>query len=149
VPEVDIADIATNAAVHDECLTPCAFERIISCVSDGRASRYREEDAMISLHDCLGLCGLSEVEVLALAEHEHIPEIVATALAQHLLCQSDGCRRIGAMIADDVNWATERGDQEHAEELRKTLRHFVKTHPKAMTSLRARACLKGGAQSVV
>ena len=40
---------------------------------------------MISLEDCIGLCGLTEVEVLALAEHEHVPEIVAAALAQHLL----------------------------------------------------------------
>jgi hypothetical protein len=30
---------------------------------------------MISLADCLAMCGLSEDEVLAIAEHEHIPEI--------------------------------------------------------------------------
>ena len=96
---------------------------------------------MISLQDCIGLCGLTEVEVLALAEHEHIPEIAAAALAQHLLGQPEGCRRIGAMIADDVNRAAERGDRRHAEELRSTLRQFVGTHPEALASLRAQACL--------
>jgi len=37
---------------------------------------------MIALEDCIGLCGLTEEEVLAIAEHEHLPEIAATALAQ-------------------------------------------------------------------
>jgi hypothetical protein len=30
---------------------------------------------MITLEDCVGLCRLTEEEVLALAEHEHLPEI--------------------------------------------------------------------------
>ena len=102
---------------------------------------------MISLEDCIGMCGLTEEEVVALAEHEHLPEIVAAALAQHLLCQSDGCRTIGAMIADDVNWAAARGERRHAEELRSTLQQFVATHPAALTSLRAQACLNDQARS--
>jgi hypothetical protein len=40
------------------------------------------EARMITLEDCIGLCGLTEEEVLAIAEHEHLPEIAATALAQ-------------------------------------------------------------------
>jgi hypothetical protein len=43
---------------------------------------------MITLEDCIGLCGLTEEEVLAIAEHEHLPEIAATALAQYLCCKS-------------------------------------------------------------
>jgi hypothetical protein len=39
---------------------------------------------MISLEDCVGLSGLTEEEVLAIAEHEHIPEIAASALGQYL-----------------------------------------------------------------
>jgi hypothetical protein len=98
---------------------------------------------MISLEDCLALCGLSEAEVLALAEHEHVPEIVAASLGNHLLCQSDGGRRIGAMIADDVVSALARGDQRHADELRATLQGFVASHPEALASVRAKACLAG------
>jgi hypothetical protein len=30
---------------------------------------------MISLEDCIGMCGLDENEVAAISEHEHIPEI--------------------------------------------------------------------------
>ena len=40
---------------------------------------------MISLEDCIALCGLDEEQVLAIAEHEHIPEIAAAALADYLL----------------------------------------------------------------
>ena len=38
--------------------------------------------AMIALADCLAMCGLSEDEVLAIAEHEHIPEYRRRRLAQ-------------------------------------------------------------------
>ncbi len=98
---------------------------------------------MISLYDCMGLCSLNEPEVLAVAEHEHIPEIIAAALAEHLLSQPEGCRRIGAMMADDVSWALQRGDVLHAEAVRSTLGLFVRAHPEAMVSIRARACLSG------
>ena len=103
---------------------------------------------MISIEDCLGLCGLTENEVLALAEHEHVPEIAAAALAHHLLSRSDGCRRIGAMIADDINTALARADRPHAAELMATLHQFVTTHPQALASLRAQACLDASARSV-
>ena len=36
---------------------------------------------MITLEDCIAFCGLTEQEVLAIAEHEHIPEVAAAALA--------------------------------------------------------------------
>jgi len=32
---------------------------------------------MLTREDCLALCELSEDEVAAIAEHEHVPEIVA------------------------------------------------------------------------
>jgi hypothetical protein len=102
-----------------------------------------EEDAMISLEDCIALCGLTEEEVRALAEHEQIDEMRATALAQCLLGQPDGCRKIGAMIADDVNWAILRGDRGHADELLITLERFVISHTEALGSKRAQACLVG------
>jgi len=86
---------------------------------------------MISLEDCLALCGLTRDEVLALAEHEHIPEIAAAALGQHLLNQPTGCRTIHVMIAEDIHRARKRGDIRHAEELAVTLQHFVTLHPEA------------------
>jgi hypothetical protein len=42
---------------------------------------------MITLEDCVALCGLTEEEVLAIAEHELMPEIAAAALAAYLAYQ--------------------------------------------------------------
>ena len=86
---------------------------------------------MISLEDCLSLCGLTEDEVLAIAEHEHIPEIAATAKAQFLLNQPHGCGAIRDMIADDIRWARQSGNEMHAHELALTLQQFVSSHPEA------------------
>ncbi len=40
---------------------------------------------MLSLQDCLDMCELSEDEVLAIAHHEHLPEITAAALGHCLV----------------------------------------------------------------
>jgi hypothetical protein len=58
--------------------------------------------AVISLEDCLALCGLTEQEVLALAEHEHVPEIAAAALGHYLINQPKGCQTIRDMLAEDI-----------------------------------------------
>jgi hypothetical protein len=40
--------------------------------------------------------------VLAIAEHEHLPEIAATALADYLSHQAHGPEKIRDMIVDDI-----------------------------------------------
>ena len=90
---------------------------------------------MITLEDCVGLCGLTEEEVLAIAEHEHLPEIAATALAEYLLSQEHGSEKVLDMIVDDIRQAQLiRGDQEHVVTLLHVLHHFLKTHPEARPS---------------
>lgn len=84
---------------------------------------------MITLEDCIALCGLSEAEVLAIAEHEHVPEIAAAALAEYLLKQRRGPDKIHQMIVEDIRAALQRGDRMHAGELFAALRHFLATHP--------------------
>jgi hypothetical protein len=87
--------------------------------------------AMIALDDCIALCGLSEEEVLAIAEHEHIPEMAAAGLAQYLLCCDHGAEKIRDMLRDDIRAALARHDRAHARELFMALRHFLSTHPEA------------------
>jgi hypothetical protein len=57
---------------------------------------------MIKLEDCIAFSGLSEAQLLAIAEHEHLPEIAATALAQYLSKQEHGIEKIRDMIVDDI-----------------------------------------------
>jgi hypothetical protein len=80
---------------------------------------------MIALEDCIALCGLTEEEVLALAEHEHLPEVVACALGDYLLHQEHGPERIRDMIVDDVRAAQARGDREHVRTLLHVLHHYA------------------------
>ncbi len=50
------------------------------------------ENAMISIEDCIAMCGLTREEVDAIAEHEHIEEIAAAApsgdRARDLCCRA-------------------------------------------------------------
>ena len=39
---------------------------------------------MLTLEDCIGLSGLDEEEILAIAEHEHIPEMAALEMGYYL-----------------------------------------------------------------
>ena len=84
---------------------------------------------MINLEDCIAMCGLNEAEVMAVAEHEHIPEVAAAALASYLLNQAHGREQIRDIIRDDIRNALRRGDQCHAVELLMALRHFLTEHP--------------------
>ena len=86
---------------------------------------------MISIEDCIALCGLTEQEVLAIAEHEHVPEIVAAAMGRYLLKKPDGAEQIRDMMRDDIHAALSRGDKDHASELLMVLRQFLETHPEA------------------
>ena len=86
---------------------------------------------MISLEDCIALCGLSKEEVMAIAEHEHVPEIAAAAIGQYLLQEPDGPETIRDMIRDDIHDALGRDDKDHASKLLMVLRHFLATHPAA------------------
>lgn len=60
---------------------------------------------MISLGDCIAFCGLDKDEVAAISEHEHIPEVAATALAGYLLKRPRGGETIRNMITDDIHQA--------------------------------------------
>ena len=84
---------------------------------------------MICLEDCIAMSGLTEEEILAIAEHEHVPEAVACGLAQYLSGNRAGLHRVRDIIVDDIRCAQQRGDEEHVRELLHVLHHFLRTHP--------------------
>ena len=91
---------------------------------------------MITIEDCITLCGLSRQEVMAIAEHEHVPEIAAAAMARYLLKEPHGAEKIRDMMRDDIHNALSRGDLDHASQLLMVLRHFLDTHPEARKRVR-------------
>ena len=94
----------------------------------------------LCLEDCLALCGLSEAEVLAIAQHEGIPEIVAAEMGNYLVRTPQGELKIKAMIRDDIAAAAARGDRGRALALKLVLRDFVYQHP--LCEERHRAALR-------
>ncbi len=79
---------------------------------------------MLTLKDCLGFCELTEDEIEAIAEHEHLPEIVAIELGQYLVHLPKGQNAIRQIIRDDIRVAEARGDGSHAAKLKLILRWF-------------------------
>jgi hypothetical protein len=84
---------------------------------------------MLSLEDCLALCDLTEEEVLAIAQHEHIPEMAATQFGNYLIHTAEGEMRIKTIIRDDIAEARARGDRACELALKLVLRNFVRQHP--------------------
>ena len=90
---------------------------------------------MLTYQDCVGLCELTEEEIRAIAEHEHLPELIALELGQYLAQTEDGQRSIRRMILDDIEAAQSAGDREKILRLKATMKHFVDTHPDNPTLL--------------
>ena len=65
---------------------------------------------MISIEDCIAMCGLDSDQVAAIMEHEHVVEIEAAAIASDLLHREDGPDVIRHMLVDDVRAAQQSGD---------------------------------------
>jgi hypothetical protein len=84
---------------------------------------------MLSLEDCIALSCLTEDEIAAIAEHEHLPMMVAAELGNYLVQTPDGSRYIRKMIRDDIKAADARGDLVHALALKLVMRHYLATHP--------------------
>lgn len=83
---------------------------------------------MLTKEDCIALCELSADEVAAIAEHEHIPEIVALELGHYLVHTKQGEARIEKMIVDDIEHARAHRDYPHMAKLVAVLRHFIEEH---------------------
>jgi hypothetical protein len=83
---------------------------------------------MLTLEDCIEMSELSEDEILAIAEHEHITEMAALEMGCYLCHTPEGEKRIRRMIVDDIRHARERGDIVHVATLKTVLKHFVAEH---------------------
>jgi hypothetical protein len=84
---------------------------------------------MLTLEDCLGLCHLTEEEIEAIAQHEHLPEIIAVELGEYLVRSETGVPMIRKMIFEDIQECLSHGKTAQAERLNMVLKHFIATHP--------------------
>jgi hypothetical protein len=83
---------------------------------------------MLTFADCVALSELTDEEIAAIAEHEHLPMIVAAELGNYLIHRAEGVPRIKQIIADDIVSAEQHGNHRHALALKPVLRHFIEHH---------------------
>jgi hypothetical protein len=86
---------------------------------------------MLTIEDCIELSELTEEEIIAIAQHEHIPEMAAVELGSYLVHSPGGEKRIKTMIAEDMDAARHQGDTERLLTLKLCLKHFLEHHAQA------------------
>ncbi|RMA43869.1 hypothetical protein [Rhodophyticola porphyridii] len=86
---------------------------------------------MITLDDIEDMTCLTRAEIAAVAEHEGLPELNASALAERMMNLHHGPQKVQKMICDDIRAALHRDDLDHARELFVVLKHFISEHPEA------------------
>ena len=88
---------------------------------------------MITLEDCIGLCGLDGRGGARYRRARTSPgDCRPTALAEYLLSLEHGSEKVRDMIVDDIRQAQlNRADKEHVVTLLHVLHHFLRTHPEA------------------
>ncbi len=84
---------------------------------------------MLTWEDCIAFSELTPEEIAAIAEHEHLPEVIAAELGNYLLHAAHGPERICRMIQDDIQASRQRGDYRHSAKLKLALKHFLASHP--------------------
>ena len=90
---------------------------------------------MLSLEDIIGLCDCTREEIDAIAMHEHVPEAIASEMADYLIHCPDGVTRIRRIIIEDIEIARNKGHDEQVKKLNDVLVHFIATHPEHKAEL--------------
>lgn len=84
---------------------------------------------MLSLQECIDFSDLTEDEIEAIAEHEHVPEIVAAEIGATLLQTNSGVCLIKLYLLENIEHARSRGHYDKANRLDELYRRFNRDHP--------------------
>ena len=90
---------------------------------------------MLTLKDCIDLSDLSDAEVAAIAEHEHVPEIVAAEIGCKLVNSPAGRLVLKRYIRDNLVHARAHHLDTKAKALALLLRRFDGAHSTSARSL--------------
>jgi hypothetical protein len=88
---------------------------------------------MLSLTECVDLSGLSVDEVELIAEHEHVPTIVAAELGFDLLTTPKGIYRLHSIMLDALAQAKLAGDARKARRIDRVYSRFRIAYPMPRT----------------
>jgi hypothetical protein len=87
---------------------------------------------MITLDDIEDMTCLSRAEIDAIAEHENLPELNASALAEYMMHLHHGPQKVQQMICEDIRNALHADNLDHARDLYAVLHGFLEQHPEAV-----------------
>lgn len=83
---------------------------------------------MLSFVDCRDICDLTEEEIHAIEEAEHLPPVEACARGNSLSHSPEGCRQVIKYMYESIERAEKNEDGEQSELLHKDLQRFVSEH---------------------
>jgi len=84
---------------------------------------------VLSIVDCVGMCGLTEEELQVFAERRHVPLIVAAEFAAELLKTPDGTWQLRSCLLEALDVSVARGDHAREQHLRGLVGGFTRSHP--------------------
>lgn len=84
---------------------------------------------MITLQDCFDMCDMPEDVVVAVAEHEHLPCILAAELCRSLAGSADGLGRIYGCVADTIDQARAKRDERRCRRFEQALSELCAAYP--------------------
>ena len=90
---------------------------------------------MLTLKDCIDLSDLCDAEVAAIAEHEHVPEIVAAEIGCKLVNSPAGRLVLKRYIRENLVHAKAQRMDKKAKALALLLRRFDGAHSASARSL--------------
>lgn len=79
---------------------------------------------MLSLTDCVAFSGLTADQLDAIADHQHLPAVLAAEWAETILDRMEGWRLVEAMLTEEAAIAGCRGNRDCAERYRLGLEEF-------------------------
>ncbi|MGH8727803.1 MAG: hypothetical protein ACREV9_06530 [Burkholderiales bacterium] len=83
---------------------------------------------MLTLTECVEFCDLTQDEVHEIAEHEHVPEIVAVEIGHSLLKSPNGIYTLRGYLLDNLDRAASNGNLKRARYLNELITSFNRTH---------------------
>lgn len=79
---------------------------------------------MLTLQDCIGICGLNPDQVEAIADHEHLNMILAAEWAECMLDKPGGRDIVSHVLEDEAAHCRAAGDYQRSRRYQQGLAQF-------------------------
>ena len=85
---------------------------------------------MLTAQESVDMSELSNDAIRAIAEHEHIPQVLAAELGQELLKATGGIAEIQRMLEENLEVAVRAGEEDKINDRKRVLGRFIASYCK-------------------